>query len=489
MPVEATQSTKHLTQRGMLHSVMLAGGFGSRLDAIADPERNRFPVAKPALLVGNLGVIEFSIHALRNIGVQNFNILTCHLPKSLNEVLKNGKQYGSNTQINKIEESPSDPLDTAGAVGRFVHENGWANNPNDIIVVLSADIIHNINLEDVIDQHLANRNKHGAVATIVVNPVQWDAVSRFGTVSIEGMPKRGNFETDEAFEDSVSAWMIDNQAACRKIEEFREKKNRYLNPSLPEDKRYQEVCLSNLNNSSIYVFNAPFFNELFPILTRKDKHEPLIPDLYRPGGPAPFSDFGRHVFKWLTERNQLTNYPVFAYILPSNFYWRDAGSGEDLRRANMDVLDSLDEEKSDLPLRIDTGIRGAAGFYWFPIENSSWKGENVSIHPKAYVSRSIISDNCIIDPDARIIHSVVGPGTRIESGVTLKGTVVFRKPKPIDYNVIGRNSNLEDCVVCGGKIDPDTTKRQVLLYEPKDAMTIGSLLGKTEYRNPDPKDR
>jgi NDP-sugar pyrophosphorylase family protein len=473
----AIGKVRSMVQRGRVHTAILAGGFGTRTDAISDPARNKWAVAKPVAPVGNLRIIEFTIRSLRKIELEKFNLLVCHLPHTIRHAIGDGKIYGPNVEIRELVESNSDPLDTAGAVGRLVHNRGWANNPGDLVIVPGTDIIHTIDIEQLLDRHLFNREKHGAVATIAVNPVPWESVKEFGTVRLEDMPRREDCKSDNEFEDKIGAWLIDHRSASAKILEFREKKPRDLDMKLSEEERYKEVCLSNINNSSIYVFEATFFKNLFPMLTKR-KSAPLLPELYKPGGPIPFSDFGKHVFKWLTEKAQLENHPFYAYVTGENEYWRDAGIGQELRLANMDVLDG----------KVDTGLKEGESTFWFRGKNESWHGRNVFIHPSAYVSRSLIGDNVIIGPDARIIHSVIGSDTEIEEGVQMWGTVIFPKHRDKkEQNVIGANSEITDCLVLGGTLFPKSEFRNVELYDPVGGLAIGSLLGQTRYLIPEGK--
>jgi|GEM_PF-1942274 len=478
----AVGKIRNMIQRGKVHTAILAGGFGTRTDAISDKARNKWAISKPTCPVGNLRIIEFSIRGLRNIGVERFNLLVCHLPETIRHVIGDGKIYGKNVEIRELEELPTDPLDTAGAVGRLAHNRGWANNPGDVVIIPSTDIVHTVDMEKLLDVHLFNREKHGAVATIVTNPVPWDEVARFGTVNMEGMPRREDCKSDIEFEDKVGAWIVDHQSASAKILEFREKKPRTLSKEerkkMTEEEYCRNLCLSNLNNSSIYVLEASFFRTLLPMLTKRNSSLPLIPELYQPGSATPFSDFGRHVFKWLTEDAQRKKYPFYAYIMSEKEYWRDAGNGEELRLANMDVLDG----------RLDTGLKEGEGTFWSRAENESWHGRNVFIHPSAYVSRSLIGDNVIIGPDARIIHSVIGSGTEVKEGVQMWGTVIFPKHRDKkEQNVIGANSQITDSLYLGGSLIPRSKHRNVELYDPVGGLAIGSLLGQTRYLMPEGK--
>jgi NDP-sugar pyrophosphorylase family protein len=304
-------------------------------------------------------------------------------------------------------------------------------------------------------------------------------IGSLGSVRLDGMPKRQDYKDEKEFEDAVNCRiaLLEKENASMKIVEFREKKPRSVDMKLSEDQRYKEVCLSNLNNSSVYIFEAWFLDFLRTMVTKKDKSAPLVPALFKKGGPEVFSDFGKHVFKWLTETGQLDNFPIYSYVLPQKKYWRDAGTGESLREANMNLLDGV------LPASANIGFDGLTKHE--TKDGNIWKGENVFIHPSAYVSRSIIGPNVVIGPNARIIHSVIGANTEIKEGVQIWGTVVFPKhrnnPKP---NIIRENVQISDCLFLGGEIEPNSVFRKVQIYDPYGGVAVGSLNGETKYSQP-----
>ena len=452
--------------RGIVRTAFLAGGFADRLDAIADSKRNKYPMAKPACPVGNLRLIDFQLRAAHQAGLREFNFLVRHLPKSIEQIvnLSVGSGIYPESKTRFIHEG-NEPLDTAGAVARFVVENGWDKNREDIIIVPSADIIHTQDLSVVIDAHLRNSADHGAVGTIVVNPVGWRHVDRLGTVRLEGMISREECEKGDAeFEQRLDDWVGISQGKSVRIQQFREKKPRSAATHL-------ESCLSNLNNSSIYVFSADFFRTIIPMITTK-KGDPLFSERYQPGGPTPFSDWGRHIFKWLTEQNQIDRFPLDAFVMESGQYWMDAGTGESLREGNMNVLDG----------KINTGLDDTK--FWTK-EPWGWRGRNVYIHPDVEISPyypSIIGDNVVVEKGVKIVHCVIREGNVLREGVQTYGSVFFPKPhdKP-DSNEIGARSKIVDSILLGGNLEPDSLVERQMRYSPVTGMAKGSMLGKTKF--------
>jgi NDP-sugar pyrophosphorylase family protein len=466
-----------------VRSTIIAGGFGKRLNA-CDEKKSVNALAKPACPAGNLRIIEFTLRALAQAGLNDWRLAVFHLPETIQRVIKNGQQYGDNVKVEYIHDSAEEPLDTAGSIAKIVHDNGWHENEKDLIVVPSADIAHNIPLEAVISQHIRNREEHNAVATIIVNPVPWEMVKELGTAQLETMPDRRNFQGDAEFEDAVQAWFLDNQGASRMIKDFREKQPRLRNNDLKDEtERFKQVCVSNLNNSSLYIFNATIFKELFRFLTKKhdpDKNgpiRPLFPDLYANPDPIPLSDFGKQVFGWMIRRGM----PVFAYVVPERFedgtpsYWRDAGCGEQLRQLNMDILDG----------KVDSGLTDAK---YHTATTFGWVGKNVFIHPSAKVNekhRTLIGDNVVIEEGASLVHSNIGANTNVRAGAEIHGSVVF--PKPLDRaaaNEIGRGARLIDAVFTGGEVRPGAELRRKLYYEPRDGLGVASLVEETKLPDP-----
>jgi len=439
-----------LVPRKLIKPIVLAGGYGGRLNALSDPERNRYPVAKGVVPIGAKRSIDFSLDAIKRLGVRQADLTVWHLPHTIEQLVRPSADF----QIRYNKERLQDPLDTAGPVVSITKEYGWDSVKQNVILVQSSDIVHNIPLDMVLETHI----KNGAAATIVANPVSWDQIHRFGTVRLEGMPQRSDFKSEIEFEDAVGAWIIENESASARILEFREKSPRF-NPDPGKS------CLSNLNNSSIYIFNAELLRNLMTIMTKKGKNEPLFPELYKNGGPAPFSDWGRHIFQWLTEPRNSKKFPFYAFVIPGEYYWKDIGMGEDVRQANMDVLNS----------RIEGGLGD------FKKEPWGWRGENVFVDPSARITRSLIADNTIIGPGARLDEAVIRENTIVEENVHIYRSVVFPRPyERSEPNRIGKGARLIECLFLGGEILPDAKYERKMVYSPLGGAAIDSLFDKVD---------
>ncbi|MEA3493275.1 MAG: NDP-sugar synthase [Candidatus Margulisiibacteriota bacterium] len=439
-----------LIQKGRLKPVILGGGYGGRLNAVCDPQRNRYPIAKAVVPIGSKRSIDYSLDPLKKIGLDRAFITVWHLAHTIERIVRPKDGF----RPEYISERYQDPLDTAGPVASVAKNRDWDSNQENIILVQSSDIVHNVPLDLILENHLSS----GAAATITVNRYPWDQIHRFGTVRLKGMPERKNYRTEIEFEDAVGTWIRENQNASAKIVEFQEKRPRF-------DNDQNDACLSNLTNSSIYIFNALVLRTLLTMMTKKGKEDPLFPDLYQPGGPVPFSDWGRHIFKWLSQPENQLRFPLNAFIIPDQFYWRDVGFGEDIRQVNMDVLAG----------KIDGGLDR------FHREAWGWRGHNVYIDPSARIDNSLIADNCIIGPKVRIDNSVIGENSQIGQNSRLYRSVVFPAPYEREGpNIIKEDSLLNECLFLGGKLDKGSSFERKMVYSPAGGGAIDSLTKKIE---------
>jgi len=227
-----------------------------------------------------------------------------------------------------------------------------------------------------------------------------------------------------------------NRGGAKKIAEFKEKASR-------------EAALSNLNNSSIYFFNAGFLADLSSLITPKDRGDKKPP--YRS-----LSDYGKHIFPALTGRadhisRNYPHYPKFLELVdkvkqgeygffgavwpeknpwgkPS--YWKDLGTPLALWEANIkDVLGG----------RLYTWLGPAKGIWW-PTEYG-WVGNHVSIGKNVKISRSPLEEQ---STPHRPIGAIIGHYVTIEDGVKIKNSIIG------DRVVLKEGVEVENSIICGG---------------------------------------
>ncbi len=146
---------------------------------------------------------------------------------------------------------------------------------------------------------------------------------------------------------------------------------------------------SNLASMGIYIFNK----------------QTLMDCLEEDSGlPDSKHDFGRDI----VPRN-LEKYRIQAHHFRG--YWRDVGTIQAYWQANMDLIVDLPDFNLYDP---ETLVRTV-----------SQDAPPAKIGPRAHVSRSLVSDGCIIN--GRVENSVLSPGVYVEEGASVVDSVVFNE--------------------------------------------------------------
>lgn len=136
-------------------------------------------------------------------------------------------------------------------------------------------------------------------------------------------------------------------------------------------------------------------------------------------------DFSKDLFPMLLAKKK----PIYGYIAEG--YWKDVGSLEEYRAANMDILHgrvSVEIAGEEIPGK---GVRVG-------------KGSRIDFTARLEGS-IVIGANCKIEADARIVNSVIGSNTSIEEGAVIIDSVLWdgitvSRGAFLQENVIGRNT-------------------------------------------------
>ena len=111
--------------------VILAGGFGTRLQEVIGKER-----PKPMALIGEKPLLEHQIQECKKYGLTNILILLHHLPDVIVDYFSDGKKFGVSIQY-AIEDSPRG---TAGAIADNL------DFLNDVFLVIYGDTVFDVDL-------------------------------------------------------------------------------------------------------------------------------------------------------------------------------------------------------------------------------------------------------------------------------------------------------------------------------------------------------
>ena len=349
-------------------------------------------------------------------------------------------------------------LDTAGCLVRGWMENmrGTAGN----YVVISGDIRANINMGEMLENHLANN----ALASIALAPVPYDQIYRFGAVEREGdvYSRDGNLSGYEG-------------GLYSPVTRFSEKD--------PNAK-------SNLVNASIYIISERVFELIagdIPInpskYSGKGRNERIVngapyrlgvfskilqeQGVIKPGEVNPqFKDWGKDIFPdMITHHPEI--YATGSKADPHGFYgylmeglWADDGTLGSILNSNQQFLKGKG------------GFRGSQDFSWWPAvfsrtEQDSggniWLGKGAVIEDGACVrGPAYIGDNVVVRRGATVVNSVIngapaGLSWHIGGGAIIESSVVWPdrealgllSAQPALYYDFG-GIHLINCILGGG---------------------------------------
>jgi len=168
-------------------AVVLAGGKGTRLR----PLTNTRP--KPLLPVLGRPCVDYVIESLANAGVEEV-FLTCgYRSEDMVEALGSGRQFG----VDMIMCFEDRPAGTAGAV-KLIEDR-----LEDRFVVASGDVLADVDVRSLVQQHVGN----GAMATMALTTVE--RPEEFGIVGLDDTGRIERFKekprTEEVFSNLINA--------------------------------------------------------------------------------------------------------------------------------------------------------------------------------------------------------------------------------------------------------------------------------------------
>ena len=358
-------------------AMLLAGGKGVRLNQLTKE------IAKPAVnFGGKYRIIDFTLSNCANSAIKTVGVLTQYEGASLTEYIGSGQKWGLDAN------GCSCVLLAPGQKGdEYYFYNGTADAiyrnlsfiekyEPEYVLILSGDHVYKMDYSKMLHFHKSK----GADITIAAINVSLKEASRFGIIN-----------TNEDYS----------------IKEFEEK------PAQPK---------STLASMGIYIFTYKKLKEYIEKeITHTERKE---------------HDFGKHVLPQMLA----DNCKMFAY--PFEGYWKDVGTVDSLWQTNMDLLD---EDKLGLlnpnsNWKIYTEDSFTAPQYISAdavIENSL---VNQGCYIEGEVKHSVIFNNVTIGKNAKVIDSVVLPGSVIRDGAYVKKCI-------INNNVVveeNKNVNEED---------------------------------------------
>jgi glucose-1-phosphate adenylyltransferase len=368
----ADPSARRIRPAGGIAAVVLAGGQGSRLAPLTAEQ------AKPAVAFGpQHRIIDFALSNLCNSGLDPIHVLIQHNARSIKDHLRLAWQplIGPGA-VRPIEPRGRLFKGTADAVRQSIDLLGL--EADGLVVIFGADHIYRMDVNQMIDFHLA----HGADATVAALPVPREEARDFGVI---GCDRDG------------------------RVESFLEKPDDP--PAMPND---PTQALASMGN---YVFTTECL--------RRALREPV-------GREEP--DFGRHVLpRLLREAGRVYAYDFASNRVPGttqrgqSAYWRDVGTVDAYFGASLDILGPdpvFDLANPQWPIRMAARSWPPARLVRSLLSNTQ-VGAGVLIRG-AQLQDSIIRRAAVVHDGAELDQCIVMDRATIGKGAQLRRAIVDR---------------------------------------------------------------
>lgn len=344
-----------------MKGLILAGGKGTRLRPLT------INTPKPIVPVANSPFLLYQIDLMKSGGIEEVILSLSYQPRKIEDLLKDGMDYG--THIRYAVEGM--PLGTGGA---FKNAEEWIDSTT---VVFNGDVLTSINLDAVIAYH----RKRGAIATLVLTPVE--NPSAYGLV-----------------ETNPDGWV-----------------QRFVEKPGPDE------ITCNTINAGIYVLE-PSVLRYIPKGEAYSFERGLFPALLEDKEPVLSYVLDKY---WIDIGTPQKYLEVHHDILAGKFTSTRVARSL-LDRGSLPAGVVIDEKSIiDEGVTIRDGVR---------IENSVI-GRNCKIDEGAQIVDSVIWSGNTIDADACVTRSIVGKGCYIGRSATLKaGVVLGDKSVVTDYSVL-----------------------------------------------------
>lgn len=353
-------------------------------------------IAKPAVPYGGkYRIIDFPMSNCINSGIDTVGVLTQYQPLELNDYIATGAPWDLDRRQGGVHVLPPYQRNAGADWYKGTANAIYQNIP--FIERYCPDYVLVLSGDHIYkmdyEKLMHFHEKNNADCTIATFNVQLSEASRFGILN------------------------ADNTGL---IQSFEEK------PKEPK---------STKASMGVYVFSWPVLRDY---LEQDEKNEKSA------------HDFGKNIIPTMLAENRRL------YAWSFDGYWKDVGTTESLWRANMDLLDpncSLNLDDDDL--RIYT-----RNFDCPPTFVSSEAYIKNSLITRGCtiggkVVSSIISSECVIEPGATVMHSVLLPGACVRRGAS------------VQYAIVGEGATIESGVLVGKNEQPEEEKEITVVPERK----------------------
>ena len=356
-----------------MKAVIMAGGEGTRLRPLTRS------TPKPLVPVVNRRCIDYSLGSLARAGITEVIITTSYKAGMIVDALEATDVAG----ISMLFSFERQPLGTAGGVAKT------AANLDDTFIVMSADVLANVDLAAMVEFH----RRKGADATMALTTVE--NVSEYGVVALD----------DDG-----------------RIQRFQEK------PS-PEE------AFSNLINAGIYVLE-PHVMEHVPDDTKFDFSRNLFPILMENDQPmyghildGLWMDIGRPSDLILANQRVMETVPMpmTLHAIPDGV--RGAWTHASVTYGEGVVVEGPSMLEAQVSL--GDGVRVLGSF----------------LHPRVTVGAGAVIEDSLILPDCNIMAHAHVKGCIIDRGSTIGEGAMLTRTNVGRGTTVGPNSHHEDAIL------------------------------------------
>ena len=400
-----------------------AAGSGYKVRALAGTHSdNLFPVPKLRLTTAGVPLAYSILRNFSKAGITRIDITHAEQPRvdSLVDYVKNHDRFRSLDVRFILERTPRG---TAGSLADTLLRWGEFREDHVNVVVYFGDILSDLPLKNLLEAH----NQTNALATIVVNPVPYRHIHRFGMVTIEGVPGQKTNETPGHYETRFEAYADREEGTSRRILQFE--------PKDQQERPHAGRIPSLFTDSSICVFHSSLLTDwLRDVCADKSTDSTLLMK----------KNIETDLFPYIFSRPAFAD-RFYAYVLPQKTYWRDLGTYSDIWLATMDAIDGT--------IRVP-----------FTAQN---QGHHKWIHPEARIDPSavirppvVIDKGTVVGRDARIgpyVH--LGEGWKVEPGAEIIGA--YLSPARFYFQgdtlrTVGESARIIFSIVAGGAVPADS---------------------------------
>ena len=136
-----------------MKAVIQAGGKGTRISSVTQDE-----IPKPMLMVGGAPILEHQIECLKKSNIDEIIIIIGYLGEKIKSYFGSGEKHG--IKISYIEESPENPLGTAGSLFYLKEKI------KEDFILIFGDVFLSVDFNKIINFHKENQSD----ATLLTHP-------------------------------------------------------------------------------------------------------------------------------------------------------------------------------------------------------------------------------------------------------------------------------------------------------------------------------